>query len=73
MRGDLSLAVVDLVASRQVDQLLREERLLIGRDDEIIDQDVVHERCAHRAWIAKVVDLNRGGTKRQDLRAGVLV
>ena len=48
-------------------QLLCEVWLLVRWHDEIIDEDVIHERSAHRAGIAQVVDLNGSRTKRQDL------
>ena len=43
LRGDLTPAVVDLVATRQVHQLLGIKWLLLRRHDEVIHQDVIHD------------------------------
>jgi hypothetical protein len=57
--GDRSPVVVALVATGQMGQPLAEKRLLIGRRNERIDDDVIDEVRAHRTRIAKVVDLDR--------------
>ena len=54
-----SPVVVALVATGQMGQPLAEKRLLIGRRNERIDDDVIDEVRAHRTRIAKVVDLDR--------------
>ena len=55
-----ALAVVDLIAVRQLHQLFRVARLLVEGSDERIDQNVVDEVDPHGPREAEVAHLHRG-------------
>ena len=69
--GDRPLAVVALIAVRQVHQPLAEKALLIRGHDKLIYNNIVDEICTHRARISEVIDLNRCGSVGGDLRPAV--
>ncbi len=57
--GDFSLAVVDLIAIRQVDDFFRKEPPMIDRSNDLVSDDVINELCSHRAGVTEIVHLNR--------------
>ena len=69
--GDRSLRVVDEEGLRKPNDLLTVERLLVGRQNHRIRDDVVYEISAGRAGEAEIADLNRSCTAGKDADARV--
>src|SRR4029079_6832638 len=65
-RCDTTLAVVDLVAVRQVHDLLGIERLLVERQHGRIDDDIVKKIRADGPGETEIPDLDRGRAMRED-------
>ena len=70
--GDRPMGVVDLIAVRQVDDLLGEERLVLERSNDLVGDDVVDERRAHGAGIAEIAHLDGRRTIGQDAGPRIL-
>ena len=64
--GDLPLGVVDLIAIRQVNDLLRIKRLVFERHYRLVGDDVVDELGPHRAGKAEIACLDRRRTIRKN-------
>ena len=70
-RRDHALAVVGLVA-RQPHDLLRVVDLVLGRNDDVVGDEIVVVRRAHGAGIAEPVDVHRRGPAGEHLGARIL-
>ena len=66
--GDRPLAVVDLVAFGKMDEAFRIKRLLGGRNDGGVDENVVHPIGARCSRIAEIARLNRRRAVGEDSR-----
>src|SRR6516165_8022764 len=62
-------AVVDLIAIRQVDDLISVERLMLEGRYRLVSNDVVKLARAQRSWRAGIIHLNRRGTQSENLRS----
>src|SRR5204863_6229927 len=58
-----------LITMRQTNDLLGIVAIVLRRNDVRIGNEVVDPGCAHRAWIAEPVDLDRRGSMGRDARA----
>ncbi len=58
--------IIDLIAARELHNLLRKEGLILEWQHELVAEDIVHEGSARRSRISQVVDLNRGGAMSED-------
>ncbi len=67
-----SFAVVRLVGVRQADDLLRIAVFSSGWHDELVCQEVVHERAAQRSRVAEPTDHHWSGPRGQRPRLASL-
>src|SRR4051812_41326285 len=56
-----AFVIVDLIGMRQGDDLLGVETAMLGWDDDLVGDDIVHLCRTHRAGISEVIDLDRRG------------
>src|SRR5690242_9233937 len=60
--------IIRLIGVRQVNNFFREKGVFLVVHESRVCDDVVHPRGAHRAWKAKIVDLDRGGLQNEYAR-----
>src|SRR5262245_52948948 len=70
--GDVPLGIVDLIAIRQVNDLLRIKRLVVERHYRLVGDDVVDELGPHRTGKAEIARLDRRRTIRKNARPRIL-
>src|SRR5215472_4178105 len=64
--GDVPLGIVDLIAIRQVNDLLRIKRLVVERRYDLVGDNVIDELGPHRTGEAEIARLDRRRTIRKN-------
>src|SRR3974377_2425446 len=70
--GDFPLGIVDLIAIRQVNDLLRIKRLVVERHYRLVGDNVIDELGPHRTGKAEIAPLDRRRTIRKNARPRIL-
>src|SRR6266849_6336095 len=69
--GELSPGIVCLIGLGQMDNLLRVERLVLLRENELVPKDIVIHARSQGPGITEITDPNRGRPMRKDARPGM--